>query len=315
MTLREAIAISPGPVPGTSYMEIPGTGIAVVSVHYTARPDMTEERVEAERKRYPTEARWDQEMEGDAHALEGQLVYPEFNASIHVIPDNEIPVRGCVFLSIDPHPRTPHAFLWIKIDRWSDWYCYRELWPSKVYGKPKNLKKDEQENTYTIREYAETLAVLEGNTLEWHKAEQDEEYATYKRARGGENVIYRFMDQAGKGFKASDESGLLESYARRYDRFGIQCVDPYKSHKSGEDAVRDLLKLRHHDIKGVWPRLHIAASCVELIHEFSTFRYKSMRWTDEKELPQEGIEARTHQIDNLRYIATGRVSYVGSMES
>jgi hypothetical protein len=124
------------------------------------------------------------------------------------------------------------------------------------------------------------------------------------------------MDQAGKGFRATGDGEQLETYARRYDRFGIQCVDPYKSHRSGEDAIRDLLKLRRHDVHGLWPRLHVAQSCRETILEFQKHRYKVVRnQGDEKELKQEGVEARCHQIDNLRYMATGNIGYVESLAS
>jgi hypothetical protein len=202
------------------------------------------------------------------------------------------------------------------IDRYSDWYIYRDLWPSIVCGQPQNIRDDAEDNQYTIREYAETCAILEGNSLEWRNAETDDEYGVYVRKPSGEKVIERFMDQAGKGFYASGEAQLQETYARRYDRFGIQCSDPYKSHKSGEDAIHSLLKLRKHDLRGLWPRLHVAESCQELIVELLKFRYKVQRTrNDERELRQEGVEARSHQIDNLRYLATANISYIPSLES
>ncbi len=190
-------------------------------------------------------------MEGNAHALDGQRVYPEFDQSLHVIPDGRVPKRGCRYMSIDPHPRTPHAMLWVLVDEWDDWYVYRELWPSVVCGQSRNLRDTDMDKSFTIREYAETLAFLEGNYIEWHNAETRDEYGVYRRKPGGENLVYRFMDQAGKAFKASDEASLIETYARRYQRYGIECSDPRKSHQAGEDAIRDILKLRRHDVYGV----------------------------------------------------------------
>lgn len=291
-------------------------GAPVVWLHYTALPYATPEWIAAQRRRYTSQAYWDLEMEIKYDALSGQRVYPEFDPVVHVIPDDEIPSHGCRYMSIDPHPRTPHAMLWVLIDHYSDWYVYRELWPSKACGQPQNLKDDVEDNSYTIREYCETIAVLEGNRLEWHGAETDDEYAVFRRQPGGEHVIERFMDQAGKGFRASGESQREETYSRRYDRFGVQCADPYKSHKSGEDAIHALLKLRRHDQHGLWPRLHIAASVKELPLELAKYRFKvTKKPNDEKELKQEGVEARCHQIDNLRYLATANITYIPTLAS
>lgn len=292
------------------------SGIPVLSVHYSARPDMRGETLEKEQAKYSSKAFWQQEMEGRDDALQGQRVYPEFDPAIHVIADTLVPRHGCRYMAIDPHPRTPHAFLWVLVDQWGDAYVYRELWPSVVAGLDRTLNDSEEDNRYTVQEYAETIACLEGNLIEWHNPEKPDEYGVYRRQPGGENVVYRFMDQAGKGFEASDEAHLLESYAKRYDRFGIQCVDPKKSHHSGEDAIRAWLKSRAHDLRGIWPRLHIASSCVELQTELARFRYQMMsKWTDTRELKQQGIEARRHLIDCLRYLATAELGYARSLAS
>lgn len=292
-------------------------GHPVIRMHYSALPYATPEWVAAQRLRFTSQAYWNLEMEIQYEALSGQRVYPEFDPAVHVIPDELVPKRGCRYMSIDPHPRTPHAFLWVLIDQYSDWYVYRELWPSAVYGQPRNLRDDEEDNSFTIREYAETVAVLEGNSIEWRHPETDDEYGVYARAQyGGERIVDRFMDQAAKGFYAGTDSRSEETYSRRYDRFGLQCRDPYKSHKSGEDAIHSLLKLRRHDTRGFWPRLHIAASCRELIVELQKYRFKQSRSSPEaRELKQEGVEARSHQIDNLRYLATSGIAYIPSLVS
>jgi len=290
-------------------------GYPVIRVHYSADPEKNAAWVAREKPKY-TETWWQQEMEINAHARSGQRVYPEFERDVHVVKHEDIPKRGCRYMAIDPHPRTPHAMLWVLIDKWSDWYFYRELWPSKVYGAPQTMKDDMEENSFTIREYAETAAQLEGNFLEWRREETDMENALYRRKTDGERIIYRFMDQAGKGFKASAEGQAEESYSERYDRYGIRCIDPKKSHQSGEDAIRQLLKQRKHDIKGNWPRLHVSEKCPETILEFQRHRYKTTRrWNDERELKQEGVESRCHMLDLARYLATGNITYSFRLES
>ena len=306
------------PCPGLM-MRRTENGYPVIRLHYSADPEKDEAWVSREKPKF-SPAYWDQEFEINAHARSGQLVYPEFDPSIHVIPADRIPSRMCRWMAIDPHPRTPHAFLWVGIDQWSDWYVYREMWPSKVYGKPVNLKDDEEDFNPPIRDYAETVAYLEGNRIEWKREQTDRERGKYIMGnlfnRRSERIIARYMDQAGKGFKASAEGTEEEFYSSRYERFGLSCLDPIKSHKSGEDAIRMLLKPRRHDVYGDWPRLHISASCPELQLELRRYRYKvTRRFSDERELKQEGVEARCHLIDLLRYLATARLSYIERLAS
>lgn len=288
-------------------------GHAFFRLHYSADPDITPERLKELRSTYTTDAYWRREMEIEAGALRGQPVYPDFNPGVHVIKDSEIPIVGCCYMAIDPHPRTPHAMLWILIDQWSDWYVYRELWPSVTYGVPGKVRDDEQENEYTTKEYAEYIALLEGNYLEWVAGGTDKERAKYRHRpdnQAPEKVIERWMDQAGKAFKVSAEGTPLETYATRYDKYGIICSDPVKSHASGEDAVRDLLKMRRHELRGPWPKLHISDQCPELALELKNHRFKLTKTpTEERDLKQERSEFRCHLVDLLRYIATSDARY------
>lgn len=304
------------PCPGMVLTRTP-SGWPVLHIHYTADPEKRSDAWKAaQRRKYTSDTWWQIEMEMRAHARSGQLVYPEFETTAHVIPDEEIPKRMCRYMSIDPHPRTPHAALWVGIDKWSDWYVYRELWPSKMYGRAAQMRDDEEDYAFTIREYAETFAHFEGNRINWRHPETDNEYGVYERSRQGERIITRLMDQASKGFKASAEGQPEEFYSSRYARFGISCSDPIKSHASGEDAIRSLLKPRRHEIRGNWPRLHIAASCIELQLELRRHRYKpTRRQSDDRELKQEGVEARSHLLDNLRYCATARFTYIERLVS
>lgn len=291
-------------------------GWAVLRLHYSADETMVGERLAQERARYTSEAWWRKEMEIEYDAMSGQRVYPEFDPSIHVIPDNRIPRRGCRYFSLDPHPRTPHAMLWVIIDRWNDWYIYREFWPSRAYGIPITIKDTDVENTYHVKDYAETIAIAEGNKLEFSKENTDRERARYNRLPQGERIIKRFMDQAGKAFRASGEDDAPESYATRYHRYGIHCTDPYKIHRAGIDAIRLLLSpAREHEMYGKWPKLHIAESCREIIMELLKHRYKTTRFHPERELKQDGVDVRSHMIDNLRYMATANITYIRGLES
>lgn len=293
-----------------------GQGWAVPRAHYAADPSLTPATVDALRAASPTPARWRQEMEIVPDALEGQLVYPEFSPAIHVIDDDQIPRRLTRYMAIDPHPRTPHAMLWTGVDSWGDVWVYRELWPSVAYARTQNPRDDERENEFTTKEYAETIAHLEGCSLEWRREHTDLESAVLRMPdRGGERIVCRYMDVAGKGFKVSAEGAAFESYATRYAKYGITCADPIRWHSKGEDAIRDLLRCRRHEVYGDWPRIHIARSCRELILEISRHKYAPMRGGGEKELPQSGSAVRTHLLDCLRYLATAQLQWSPVMAS
>ncbi len=257
------------------------------------------------------------EIKRQAHALSGATIYPEFDPLVHVVPHASIPIRGTLFMSLDPHPRTPHAALWVLIDGYGDWWVYRELWPSRIYGVPGRLRDDDEENRYTIKEYAETMVQYsEGNRLVWHEAETDNEWAEVDPQPRGEQICARYMDQAGKGFQAHSSELQTEAYSTRYARYGLQFLDPKKSHDAGEDAIHELLKPRRHDTRGMWPKLHISDRCPELILELQKLKYKQMkRVDDEKELHQQAAQYRSHMVDNLRYLATSPASYIPEFTS
>jgi hypothetical protein len=238
------------------------------------------------------------EIKRQAYSLSGATIYPEFDPAIHVVPHSMIPKQGTLYMSLDPHPRTPHAALWVLIDPFGDWWVYRELWPSKVYGRKGRISDDDEENRFTIKEYAEAIVQeLEGNELEWHNAETDQEYAVINYRTTGEKVANRFMDQAGKGFQAHINELKTEAYSSRYNRYGLTFLDPTKSHAAGEDAIHELLKLRTHDTYGKWPKLHISDRCPELILEMRETRYKQMKKMDpDKELHQRHLTGLLHSV-------------------
>lgn len=307
--------MSLSPIPGVT-LKRTKDGKAVLRLHYDADPDLTPQRVKAMRSKYSSDAMWRKEMEIEYGALGGSLIYPEFKYDLHVVPDSHVPTRGCRYMALDPHPRTPHCSLWVLIDEWSDWWIYRELWPSIVYGESRRLTDQDIENSYPIKFYAEAIAQLEGNEIEWRNAETDKEYGIFRNHPRGEKMVFRLMDQAGKGFRASGEAETLETYSTRYARYGLHFRDPKKAHQSGEDAVRELLKPRSHDAKGQWPKLHIAESCVELIMEFGLYKYRvTTRLNDEKDLKQQATEARCHALDCLRYLANSQAQYIPRLAS
>lgn len=303
------------PCPGLA-MRRNAAGAAIVRLHYSADSTMTEARVKEIKQRFlGDEARWKKEMDMDVHALSGQLVYPDFNPSVHVIEPSQIPSPLTRYMAVDPHVRTPFAFLWIGVDRFRDVYVYRDYWPSKAYGVSTRVKDSDEDPQYTTREYVEVIAHMEGNAIRWHKDSADVEYGEYVRKTGGEEVVYRYMDQAGKAFRVSGEGTPLETIAGKFRDYGMPCMDPYKIHSAGEDAVRELLRVRMWQGRP-WPRLHISKDCRELIWELLNYRYEPTRGELRlKELNQKGQQVRSHALDLLRYLATSPIEWIPNLAS
>ena len=80
-------------------------GFRVLRLHYTADPekDPTTElgkRWYDEARKGMPEARWRQEYELDYGALSGQLVFPTFEETVHVVPD-QFPIDPGVSTSVN----------------------------------------------------------------------------------------------------------------------------------------------------------------------------------------------------------------------
>ena len=252
-------------------------------------------------------------MDDDATA--GQRVFPEFDRDIHVVPDDQIPERLCCYMGTDPHPRTPHAHLWLGIDKHDDWWVYREFWMSPVRGVMKALTDQDVFEVYSVKDYCGVIAYLEGNSIKMEHPHTDLEYGRYADT-GGENIIYRFMDQAGKGFHSHFEQYPSISLHDLYKKYGLAYKDPYKNINAGEAAIHELLRPRRVNTLS-WPKIHFAQSCVETIMEMEHLRYEKTNpaLLESKELKQKSVEARRHMIDILRYLVTARLVYIDRMAS
>jgi hypothetical protein len=300
--------------PGTFFRRT-SRGIAVLRVHYTADPSKrSPEWIKKERDRYTDDTTYRLEMEIEYEAKSGELVYPEFDEAFHVCSPKEIPKRGTLYMAIDPHPRTPHAALYVLIDSAGDWWVYREFWPSKSYGKNEKVKAG-QDTLYTVTEYAEIIAAIEGNRVRWEGSFGNDRYGVLEES--GEKIATRYMDQAGKGFRVNADGQPFESYWEHYERAGFELREPYKIHTAGEDAIRELLKLVPYEGHQLRPRLHVSSNCPELILEFKRYRFQAQpEWRQAvAEIPQDGIPVRTHLLDCLRYLATSNAEHVGYLES
>jgi hypothetical protein len=147
-------------------------GIRVMQLHYSADetkgagekihvPDLNMDLSPWAYGQYQSmtdKAMYRQEYEIDFSAKLGTLLY-QLVEEATLEPSFPIPHSWTRYYALDPHPVVPHASLWLAVDEWGDGWIYRELWPSRIYGKPGNVPEDD--NRYTIREYVETVLWLE----------------------------------------------------------------------------------------------------------------------------------------------------------
>jgi hypothetical protein len=278
---------------GVSVREIPagkpGAGTRVVRLHYFADPTMTSERIAELKSQYTSEARWNREMEIDYGALGGQLVFPRFDESIHVVPPR-MPLDdrySTVWLACDPHPRTAHAFVWLAAHREGDLAVVWSWWPKERHGKESMVTKD----------YAEALIEIEESPLNL-------------------KPCFHLMDVAGRSFNADEE----KSYFDKYRDCGIH-FQPAKKNRDlvGYDLINEALKPTPYTIGDTVeqrPRLTIWAGCGdndELVRQMKYLRYREWKGVvTDKDAPEEPEQKDRHLIDCVSYILLDGPQFIDS---
>ena len=202
-------------------------GIRVLRLHYSADPDKTAEWA-ARQKAKMSPADFEREYEINFSAKLGTLVY-QMQDSATLVNSFPIPHSWTRYMALDPHPVVPHAFLWVAVDNWGDAWAYRELWPSKIYGKRGSQPEDD--NRFSIKQFVETVQWLES-------AENPENCGK------PENVYKRVIDYAaramGQGF--FDENPEYNFQKRYEDLTGWRFEDCIKDNTAGPEAVNQWLK-------------------------------------------------------------------------
>lgn len=297
---------------GCTWKSDPKTGIEVARIHYSADPEKDADWVAKTKPTYKTEALWMQEQEIEGDAFSGQLLFPEFQRQYTIIEPRPIPANATFAMAIDPHPRRPHAFLWIWIQEDGDWVVFREYWPSKIYGKRGRMPEDDA--LHTIDEYVGMINFLEGPEINlWAPGGfSDNQGRTHKQH-------WRIMDPAGKAFYTERKLGKdePETFWDTYERRGIVC-DAAKRDDfgAGRDAVARMLKPR----KYIYPwgeeehsQLRIIGKCCpELVLELETNRYPLLKpgQVDTREPVEKPLELRKHLSDLLRYLCLADLYWV-----
>ena len=247
-----------------------------------------------------SKASYRQEFEIDFAAKSGALLYP-FTDEATLEPLSALPAEGTNYYFLDPHPRTPHAHLWIRVDRWGDAWAYRELWPSKIYGQQGKVPEDD--NRFRIRDYVETVKYLEE----------------------GETIFRRIIDYAARAFTGmgeTEDKTIQQRYEEESDKvdYPMRFEDAIKDNEAGIDAVLDWLKPRDVEMPdGAFKpksKLHIIKErCPELIWELHNNRFEQLTpvMAERRDPSARPQPKRNHLTDLLKYACLCGLRHVSPM--
>jgi hypothetical protein len=257
-------------------------GFHVIRLHYSADPDKDPETEAgrvwlAQAKQGMSESRWRKEYEVDYGALGGERVFPELDPSVHIIEPFDLDMDAwTVWMACDPHPRTPHAFVWLAVNSEGDMVILFSYWPASAVT---------PDYRATCKHYADAVEYYE----------EDSKLKVYKR----------LMDVAGKAFNASEEHSYFEAYRdaglpfypakKNRDFSGFELIN----------AALQPLRFQIGDEITTRPRLRIFKGNEELCYQISHLRFdewKGAGMAAEKDPPERVREQRKHLVDCLAYI-------------
>jgi hypothetical protein len=254
-----------------------------------------------------------QELEIDGSATLGQLLYL-LNEEATIEKAFDIPPDWTRYFALDPHPAVPHAALWGACDPWGDLWIYRELWPSRIYGKVGNTPEDD--NRYTVREFVQAVKWLES-----------EENNHYRSEPFSEQFYKRVIDYAARAFgKGTTDDPEQPNYQQRFEATMLELEldsptfeDAKKDHDVGIECVNEWLKVREvDDGRTGWAkksRMHIFGDrCPELIYQLKNNRRRQLTPIQAEMQDPTGapILKRNHLTDDLRYMCMAQPEYVAS---
>lgn len=283
-------------------------GIVIFRLHYSADEEKTAEWAAAQKLAMTNSADYEQEFEINFAAKLGTLIF-QMREEATLESSFPIPAEWTRYFALDPHPVVPHAALWLAVDRWGDAWVYRELWPSRIYGRAGNAPEDDAR--FSIKQYVEAVEWLES-------AENPENLGPDNQAKA-EKIYKRVIDYAaramGQGF--FDEKPEY-NFQKRFEELGNWSFDDsIKDHAAGYEAVNEWLKPRDvEQSSGEFKpksRLHIFQDrCPELVHQLKTNRFQQMTPLMQERQDPTGkpMAKRNHLTDCLRYLCMTGLEYI-----
>jgi hypothetical protein len=193
------------------------------------------EEYERAKKELPEEI-FREQYDGEFVAYSG-LIYKRFSRQNNVIEPFEIPGHWVRYMSIDPHPSTPCAVMWVAIDEYDTLYIYDEMFVPDL----------------TIPEICARIIAKEGKGVEINK---------------------RLIDPNAKYIDKL--RGQTTSVKMQFIREGINCLEAINKFESAFYKIEELLtpqQVYGTDTKK--SRLLVFNNCKETINEFESCSWET----------------------------------------
>lgn len=301
--------MSSSPCPGVTLRRIPGSGVPVARVHYTADPTMTEARAAELRRKYTSDARWRREMEVEYEALEGERYIPEYVPEMNDCEPFDVSDarRWTIYHACDPHGRTPHGFLWVAFNQEGESVVCGEFWSKERF------------NPADCVEY-----------IYWIESDSDEKPQAWEWANGKSlRVQMRIMDTHGKAINSEEGWDYFETFRQRRRASkelreffpsapemlaGLHYYPAKKGSLSLENARDALGGLLSPELIAVGqeshlrPRERVFRTCQEYRNELESVRYPE--GDVERPGQEKPLTYRKHLIDCRLYIQTAKPGFV-----
>ena len=239
-------------------------------------------------------------MEIQALAIEGELLYPQFNRERNICQPFDVsdPEYWTLYMALDPHPRTAHAMVWEAFNKYRDRVVVGEMWPEwgTRYGPTNGVR-------WSTRDYAEAIKLFES----------DSEYkpSPFLWAKGKKLHVggRRFMDTFGSGANSDEGEDFFETYRRLGNELNINLnfQPALKGHNNLAKAQDSIARALMPTLQGP-PILKIFADCDELIEELENVRFPE--GDPERPSDERPLTYRKHVIDCVHYIETARPGFI-----
>jgi phage terminase large subunit-like protein len=220
----------------------------------------------------------------------GGLVFREFKDRYPwVVKPFEIPERGLLIQSVDPHDSTPHGVVWLWVD-----YDGDKDFPV-VGNRPNVFVIAELFQHATIEDLSEDIKMIESR---WNR-----------------EADVRLCDPS--AWNESQKDTISKSTFQLFADSGLYMIKGSKDMTGGNRKVR--IELKVDDEKVERPRLFIFDTCKGLRWEMLKYRYPDLRGVskDNRKQPDRPIDKDDHRVECMRraveYVVDGNVS-IGDME-
>lgn len=280
---------------------MPGAGIAVVRLHYSADPSFTPDKVAELARKYTSQARMRREMEIEYEALEGELLYPQFNRERNIVQPFDVSDQNywTIWMGLDPHPRTAHGLVWEAFNKHGDQLVVGELWPEfgTRYGPTDGGR-------WSTRDYAEAIKFFESDSMT--------KPSPFRWARGHKLHVggRRFMDTFGKAANSDEGEDYFQTYQRLGNELKINLVfqPALKGHDNLAKAQDSIARKLLPSTGDGPPILRGFADCYEWIDEMENVRFPE--GTPERPADERPITYQKHIIDGMHYIETAKPGHI-----